>query len=104
MTYGFAALADPMRQQIIERLAVRARSVAELAAEMPVTRPAVSQHLKVLKQAGLVRDRPEGTRRIYSIDRAGLHQLRSWLDRFWDDSLDAYAQAVDDLDKEDPKP
>lgn len=70
-------------------------SVGELAERLPVTRPAVSQHLKVLKAAALVRDRAEGTRRIYSIDPAGLGQIRQWLDRFWDRALAAYAEAVE---------
>jgi DNA-binding transcriptional ArsR family regulator len=92
---AFAALAEPMRVAIVERLAERPMAVGELAAGLPVTRPAVSQHLKVLKEAGLVRDRSEGTRRIYSIDPAGLGQIRQWLDRFWDKALGAYAEAVE---------
>ena len=83
-----------MRQAIFERLSERPMAVGELAAGLPVTRPAVSQHLKVLKEAGLVRDRAEGTRRIYCIDPAGLGQIRQWLDRFWDKALAAYAEAV----------
>ena len=70
-------------------------AVGELAAGLPVTRPAISQHLKVLKEAGLVSDRAEGTRRIYRIDPAGLSAIRQWLDRFWDASLAAYAEAAE---------
>lgn len=100
MTNQFAALADSTRAQIVERLAIRSMAVGELAAGLPVTRPAVSQHLKVLKEAKLVRDHAEGTRRIYAIDPAGLAAIRAWLDRFWDKSLAAYAAAAE---KEDGK-
>lgn len=95
MTNGFAALAEPMRQRIIEKLAARPMSVGELAAGLPVSRPAISQHLKVLKEAQLVSDRADGTRRIYRIDPAGLAQIRRWLDQFWDKSLAAYAAAAE---------
>lgn len=88
---AFAALAEPMRAAIVERLAARPMAVGELAALLPVTRPAVSQHLRVLKDARLVRDRAEGTRRVYSIDPAGLGAIREWLDRHWDAALAAYA-------------
>lgn len=91
----FAALAEPMRAEIVERLANRPMAVGELAALLPVTRPAVSQHLKVLKDARLVRDRAEGTRRVYSLDPAGLGPIRQWLDRHWDAALAAYAAAVE---------
>lgn len=91
----FAALAEPMRAAIVEKLAERPMSVGALAATLPVSRPAVSQHLKVLKDAALVRDHAEGTRRIYAIDPAGLGQIRAWLDRFWDQSLAAYAAAAE---------
>ena len=84
-----------MRQTIVERLSVRPMAVGELAAGLPVTRPAVSQHLKVLKEAKLVRDEAQGTRRIYSIDPAGLGAIRAWLDRFWDQALAAYAAAAE---------
>jgi DNA-binding transcriptional ArsR family regulator len=94
-TAAFAALAEPMRAAIVEQLAERPMSVGELAARLPVTRPAVSQHLKVLKQARLVRDHAEGTRRIYSIDPAGLGAIRAWLDRFWDKALAAYVEAAE---------
>src|SRR5687768_5859077 len=92
---SFAALADPMRVAIVERLAERPMAVGELAAGLPVSRPAVSQHLKVLKDASLVRDQAEGTRRIYRLDPAGLGPMREWLDRFWDRALAAYAEAVE---------
>jgi DNA-binding transcriptional ArsR family regulator len=88
---AFAALAEPMRVEIVERLSQRPMAVGELAALLPVTRPAVSQHLKVLKEARLVRDRAEGTRRVYSIDPAGLGPIREWLDRHWDAALAAFA-------------
>jgi DNA-binding transcriptional ArsR family regulator len=81
------ALGDPTRREIFERLADRPRPVGELAGELPVTRPAVSQHLKVLKQAGLVTDQAAGTRRIYYVDPDGVGALRAYLDRFWDRSL-----------------
>jgi DNA-binding transcriptional ArsR family regulator len=90
-----AALADPTRRRIFERLAVRPRSVAELARGLPVSRPAVSQHLQVLKAAGLVADHAQGARRIYQIDPAGLGVLRAWLDRFWQRALAAYQAEVE---------
>lgn len=95
MANEFTALAEPMRRAIVERLGERPMAVGELAAGLPVTRPAISQHLKVLKEAGLVIDRAEGTRRIYRIDPAGLAAIRQWLDRFWDASLAAYAEAAE---------
>src|SRR5512132_3271864 len=94
-TAGLTALGDPTRRVIFERLADRPRAVGELAGELPVSRPAVSQHLKVLKDAGLVVDRPAGTRRIYQLDPAGVGALRAYLDRFWDKSLAAYKEAVE---------
>lgn len=93
------ALADPTRREIFERLAVGPQSVGALALDMPISRPAVSQHLRVLKDAGLVSDRAEGTRRVYHIDPAGLGIIRQWLDRFWDSALDAF-QAEADKDRE----
>lgn len=84
-----------MRQTIVERLSERPMAVGELAAGLPVTRPAVSQHLKILKEARLLRDEARGTRRIYSIDPAGLGAIRAWLDRFWDRALAAYAEAAE---------
>lgn len=89
-----------MRQTIVERLSERPMAVGELAAGLPVTRPAVSQHLKVLKEARLVRDEAQGTRRIYSIDPAGLGAIRAWLDRFWDQAPAAYAAAAEREDEE----
>ena len=93
MTYrvgGWTALGDPTRRAIFERLAEYPRAVGELASELPVSRPAVSQHLKVLKGAGLVVDRPAGNRRIYQLEPDGLGALRAELDRFWTDALAAY--------------
>ena len=97
---GWTALGDPTRRAIFERVAEHPRAVGELARELPVSRPAVSQHLKVLKQAALVRDHAEGTRRIYSLDPAGLGPIRQWLDRFWDKALAAYAQAAEREEQE----
>jgi DNA-binding transcriptional ArsR family regulator len=84
---ALAALADPTRVTVLERLRAGPRTVTEIAAGMPVSRPAVSQHLKALKQAGLVVDEPRGTARIYRIRAEGLRELRDWLDGFWDDAL-----------------
>jgi DNA-binding transcriptional ArsR family regulator len=97
MTYGnaLAALADPTRRTVFERLKSGPHAVAEIARGMPVSRPAVSQHLKVLKEAGLVADRPEGTRRVYYIDPNGLGALRQWLDQFWDQALAAFQAEVE---------
>jgi len=92
---AFAALADPTRREVFERLARGPLPVGELARGLPVSRPAVSQHLKVLKEAGLVTDRPDGTRRVYQIDPQGLGQIRAWLDRFWDEALDAFKAEVE---------
>jgi DNA-binding transcriptional ArsR family regulator len=92
MTYdrALAALADPTRREVFERLRSGPQPVGAVARGMPVSRPAVSQHLKVLKEAGLVSDRPEGTRRVYYIDPHGLGALRGWLDQFWDQALSAF--------------
>jgi DNA-binding transcriptional ArsR family regulator len=98
---AFAALADPTRRAVFERLAEGPRAVGDLAAGLPVSRPAVSQHLKVLKEAGLVSDRPDGARRVYQIDPAGLGRLRAWLDRFWTVALDAFAAEVERQARED---
>jgi DNA-binding transcriptional ArsR family regulator len=97
MAYASAltALADPTRRAVFERLRGGPASVGEVAAKLPVSRPAVSQHLKALKQAGLVHDRSEGTRRIYYIDPDGLGALRRWLDQFWDDALEAFKNEVE---------
>jgi len=98
---AFAALADPTRRAVFERLSAGPRSVGDLAQDLPVSRPAVSQHLKVLKAAGLVVDRPEGARRVYQIDPQGLGQIRAWLDRFWDAALEAFVAEVENDDEED---
>jgi DNA-binding transcriptional ArsR family regulator len=84
------ALGDPTRQTIFDRLSDGPRPVGELAAGLPITRPAVSQHLRVLKDVGLVIDRREGTRRLYQVDPAGLAVLRTYLDQFWERSLAAF--------------
>lgn len=84
------ALGDPTRRTIFQRLRAGERSVGELARGMDVSRPAVSQHLKILKAAGLVTDRAEGTRRLYAVDRRGIEALRVWLDGFWDQALAAF--------------
>jgi DNA-binding transcriptional ArsR family regulator len=90
-----AALGDPTRRQIFERVAQRPSSVGELAGALPVSRPAVSQHLKVLKQAGLVSDRPAGNRRIYQMDPQGIRDLRAYLDHFWNQALAAFKATVE---------
>lgn len=92
---GWTALGDPTRRAIFERLADRPRAVGELARELPVSRPAVSQHLKVLKDARLVVDRRDGNRRIYQLDPDGVGALRADLDRFWSRALVAYKAAVE---------
>ena len=93
------ALADPTRRRIFEQLRTGPKPVGAIAKRLPVSRPAVSQHLKVLKEAHLVRDETDGTRRIYRIDPRGLGSLRAWLDRFWDQSLAAYAAAAEGEDE-----
>src|SRR4051795_8148808 len=87
---ALAVLADPTRRQVFERLRRGPCGVNAIADAMPVSRPAVSQHVKVLKDAGLVEERSEGVRRIYSLRREGLAELRDWLDSFWDDALEAF--------------
>ena len=91
----FAALADPTRREIFERLARRPLAVGEIAEGMTVTRPAVSQHLKVLKDAGLVTMRTEGTRNVYQIDFRAIASMRAYLDRFWNRALAAFKDAVE---------
>ena len=91
---GFEALADPTRRRIFEALRDSPRSVGELADRMPVSRPAVSQHLRVLRDAGLVTVSAQGTRRIHAVDRAGVLALRDYLDRFWTAALADFAAAV----------
>lgn len=97
---SLAALGDPTRRAIFERLADRPRAVGELAGELPVSRPAVSQHLKVLKDAGLVVDRRAGNRRIYQLDPDGVGALRAYLDQFWSRALAAYKAAVEQREEE----
>jgi DNA-binding transcriptional ArsR family regulator len=99
-TDGWTALADPTRRAIFERLAGGPRAVGELARDLPVSRPAVSQHLKVLKDAGLVLDRPAGNRRLYRINPDGVAELRAYLDRFWSQSLAAFKHAAEQPPKE----
>jgi DNA-binding transcriptional ArsR family regulator len=96
-----ATLADPTRRAIFERLADQPRSVGELAREFPVSRPAVSQHLKALKDVGLVVDRRDGNRRIYQLDPEGVSALRAYLDEFWRRSLLAYKDVVENPTEED---
>jgi DNA-binding transcriptional ArsR family regulator len=92
---AFAALADPTRRLVFERLSRRPLPVGQIARGLRVTRPAVSQHLRVLKDAGLVIDREEGTRRIYRVDARGVEAMRAYLDRFWDRSLAAFKAAAE---------
>jgi DNA-binding transcriptional ArsR family regulator len=98
MTYATAlsCLADPTRRRIFERLRTGPASVGVVAKGLPVSRPAVSQHLKVLKEAGLVTDRPEGTRRVYYVDPDGLGELRAWIDRFWTDALESFKAELEE--------
>ncbi len=92
---AWTLLGDPTRRAIFERLLDRPSAVGELAATLPVSRPAVSQHLKVLKDAGLVTDRAAGTRRIYQVDPAGLEALRAQLDQFWNRALARFKQLAE---------
>ena len=100
MTYvnALSALADPTRRAVFESLRAGPAPVGVIAARLPVSRPAVSQHLKALKQAGLVIDRAQGTRRVYWIDPDGLGPLRRWLDEFWTDALDAFKREAERSD------
>ena len=98
MTYAdrvFDALGDRTRRTVLKRLRRGARSVQEIADGMDVSRPAVSQHLRVLKAAHLVTDRAEGTRRLYAVDPRGMEAVRGWLDGFWDEALDAFKAAAE---------
>ena len=97
---AWSALGDPTRRTIFERLTRRRYAVGELAKDLPVSRPAVSQHLRVLKDAGLVVDEPIGNRRIYAINPDGLRELRAELDRFWISALTAYKTAIEQPNKE----
>jgi DNA-binding transcriptional ArsR family regulator len=96
MTYGKAlqCLSDTTRRRVFEKLRAGPQAVGVLARGLPVSRPAVSQHLKALKEAGLVADRAEGTRRVYYIDPDGLGELRRWFDQFWDDALLSFKNEV----------
>ncbi|MEO1135370.1 MAG: metalloregulator ArsR/SmtB family transcription factor [Pseudomonadota bacterium] len=100
MTYErkFEALAVPTRRAVFERLIAGPSSVGALAEGLPVSRPAVSQHLKVLKDAGLVVERREGVRRIYRLDTDGIREMRNYFDRFWDDALEAYQRSLEASD------
>jgi|SRR6476661_2811932 DNA-binding transcriptional ArsR family regulator len=95
----FAALADPTRRSVFERVAEQPRTVGALAADLPVSRPAVSQHLKVLKDAGLVVDEARGTARIYRIDPEGLGPIRRWLEEQWDRSLQNFKRLAEQEDE-----
>ena len=97
---SLAALADPTRRAIFERVARRPSAVGELARELPVSRPAVSQHLKVLKQACLVTDAPDGTRRVYQLNPDGLEAVRAYFEGFWNSALAAFKQAAERKAKE----
>src|SRR3954470_22322484 len=99
-TDGFTALADPTPRAIFERLAEQPGATRANAGEMPISRPAVSQHLKVLKDAGLVVDHPDGTRRIYQLDPDGVDALRGYLDQFWNQALKAFKAAVERTNEE----
>ena len=92
---GLTALGDPTRRAIFERLGRGPAAVGEIANELPVSRPAVSQHLKVLKQAGLVVDRAHGTRRLYQLNPQGIQDLRAYFDQFWDQALVSFKEAVE---------
>src|SRR5918997_1161701 len=96
---AIAALADPTRRAVLERLRGGPQPVVEIARGLPVSRPAVSQHLRVLKEAGLVRERREGTRHYYSVDGDGLSALREYFDEFWQDAFDAFKAAAEAHDK-----
>ena len=97
MAYGeaIAALADPTRRTVFERLKQGPRPVVEIARGLPVSRPAVSQHLRVLKEAGLVRERREGTRNYYSVDGDALAELREYFENFWDEALAAFKEQAE---------
>ncbi len=101
---AFGALGDPTRRTIFEHLAERPSAVVDLAALVPVSRPAVSQHLKVLKEAGLVRDERDGTRRVYSLDPVGIAGLRDYLDRFWNTALHSFKARVEQHHQEEKTP
>jgi len=95
------ALGDPTRRSVLEQLREGPRAVGEIAAQLPVSRPAVSQHLRVLKEAGLVKERQNGTRRLYRVDPNGLAGLRAYLDRFWEEALASFKAAAETEESED---
>jgi DNA-binding transcriptional ArsR family regulator len=97
----WTALGDPTRREVFARVARRPRAVGEIARELPVSRPAVSQHLRILKDAGLVTDSRDGNRRIYAVRRDGLATLRAELDQFWSDALSNFKALVDQANQED---
>jgi DNA-binding transcriptional ArsR family regulator len=97
---GFSALGDPTRREIFERVAQRPTTVGRLASHFSVSRPAVSQHLRVLKDAGLVSDTPVGTSRVYRLEPRGVEAMRDYLDRFWDRALVAFAAAAENEERE----
>jgi DNA-binding transcriptional ArsR family regulator len=97
---ALAALADPTRRRVFERLRRGPQPVGVIARGLPVSRPAVSQHLQVLKSAGLVTDTAEGTRRVYRIDPAGLGAVRAWFDSFWGDALEAFRNEVESTEED----
>lgn len=99
---GWDVLGDPTRRTIVLQLAQRPQAVVDLASTLPISRPAVSQHLKVLKDAGLVAEHAEGTRRIYHLNEAGLSALRDQLDTFWNRALSNYQDVIEDSTKENP--
>ena len=99
---GFAALGDPTRRVVFERVARRPLSVGRLAAGLSVSRPAVSQHLRVLEQAGLVTHSRQGTRRVYRVDPRGVEAMRNYLDRFWDRALAAFKAAAEEAEETEP--
>jgi DNA-binding transcriptional ArsR family regulator len=100
---ALSALADPTRRRVFERLTDGPRPVSEIAADLPVSRPAVSQHLKVLREAGLVTARKHGRQQLYSARPDGLAELRSWLDTIWGEALDRYAAAVERAEQEETR-
>jgi DNA-binding transcriptional ArsR family regulator len=99
-----AALSDPTRRRVLEALRTGPRSVGELTAAVPVSQPAVSQHLRVLREAGLVTERRAGTRRLYRVAPDGLSTLRAYLDGFWDDALGSFRRLADATDHPEPEP
>ena len=97
MSYGtvLAALADPTRRSILERLRTGELAAGDVGRDLPMSQPAVSKHLRILREAGLVRERRAGTRRIYAVDQAGLAELRTWLEGFWGEALAAFADTAE---------